>query len=132
LLQIGERLGLIANEQTYGNLTSITWQDNPGEIIFKFFPTVTANVGEILIQNSNFSGKSFIVLPGSRTSLILYKFRRDPRLRRAFDPSSGNWQFLKFRHVKSLVENPGLNRENLDQMLRLDPLTFSAPQLRFI
>jgi hypothetical protein len=63
---------------------------------------------------------------------VIYKLRRDPRLSKAFDPTKGNWRFLKFRHLRTLGESEVLNRDNLDQMLALDPITYSTPQLWLI
>jgi hypothetical protein len=72
----------------------------------------------------------FHLLPGSRANLVLYKLRRDLRLSKAFNPSTGSWQFLKFRHLRSLADNPLLNRDNLDQLFQLDP--HADAQLRLI
>jgi hypothetical protein len=53
-------------------------------------------------------------------------------LSKAFNPTLGNWRFVKFRHLRTLVESEMLNRDNLDQMLALDPITYSTPQLWLI
>jgi len=130
---IGERLDLLSIDHTsqLGKPT-ILWIDRSGKLDYWFFPTVSAAIGETVLYSELSSKKGFIVLPGGRANLVMYKLRRDPRLIRAFSPSQGNWNFLKFRHLRSLVENPLLNRENLEQLLHLDPLTYSTPQLRLI
>jgi hypothetical protein len=132
LRQIGERLGIQTLQNQSDKISSITWEDNKGEYNYKFFPTTTANIGEIVFANQRIKEKAYIIIPGSRANLIIYKLRRDPRLFRSFNPAIGNWRFIKFRHVKSLAENPSLNRENLEQFIKLDPLTFTTPQLRLI
>jgi len=133
IYHIGERLGVISQEhKSERNMVSISWMDNSGELDFWFFPTITATLGEFVVFNEQSPRKGFIVLPGSRANLVIYKLRRDPRLSKAFHPSQGNWHFLKFRHLRSLSENPLLNRENMDQLLKLDPLTYSTSQLRLI
>ena len=131
--QIGDRLGFLCKDQIIDNIKSaISWLDEIGDLDFWFFPTVSAAIGESVLYNEISPRKGFIVLPGSRANLVAYKLSRDPRLSKAFHPIQGNWGFLKFRHLRSLVENPLLNRENLDQLLRLDPLTYTTPQLRLI
>jgi hypothetical protein len=130
---IGERLGILSIDHSaqFGKPT-ILWVDKSGKLDYWFFLTISATIGETVLYSELSSKKGFVVLPGSRTNLVMYKLRRDPRLVKAFNPSQGNWNFLKFRHLRSLVENPLLNRENLDALLQLDPLTFSTPQLRLI
>ncbi|MGE5124016.1 MAG: hypothetical protein ACM3H7_05820, partial [Acidobacteriaceae bacterium] len=130
---IGERLGLLSIDHTaqFGKPT-LSWVDRSGKLDYFFFPTVSAAIGETVLYSELSSKKGFIVLPGGRANLVIYKLRRDPRLIKAFNLTQGNWNFLKFRHLRSLVENPLLDRENLDQLLQLDPLTYSTPQLRLI
>ena len=131
--QIAERLGILCIEQPIEpSKSTVLWVDKNGELDYWFFPMISAAIGETVLYSQLSSKKGFIVLPGSRATLVAYKLRRDPRLSKAFNASEGNWSFLKFRHLRSLVENPLLSRENLHQLLGLDPLTFSTPQLRLI
>jgi hypothetical protein len=112
--------------------TAITWMDISGELVYSFYPITTAVISDLVLLNEKSAKKGIIVLPGSRANLVIYKLHRDPRLSKAFNPNQGNWQFLKFRHLKSLTENPLVTRANFDQLLTLDPLTYSTPQLRLI
>jgi hypothetical protein len=131
--QIGGRLGFECKDRKNNSFKSyISWVDENSNFDYWFFPTTSAAIGEIILYSEQPPLRGFIVLPGSRANLLVYKLRRDPRLSRAFNPSQGNWRFLKFRHLRSLAESPLLNRENLDQLLGLDPLTFSTPQLWLI
>lgn len=130
--QISNRLSIQSFEHQSDGISSLAWKDDDGELDFCFFPTTSANIGRIVLFNDISPGKGFIVLPASRANIVIYKLRRDPRLNKAFNPSQGNWRFLKFRHLRSLVDNPTLTRENLDQLLKLDPLTYTFPQLRMI
>jgi hypothetical protein len=131
--QIGVRLGIQCMDHASNQIkNAVSWLDQNGEPDFWFFPTTSAVIGEIVLFSELSSRKGFIVLPGSRANLVVYKLRRDLRLSKAFHPVHGSWRFLKFHHLKSLAENPMLNRENLDQLLTLDPLTYSTPQLRLI
>ncbi len=131
--QIGERMGFDCTDQKNSLFKSyVTWADKKSDLEYWFFPTTSAAIGEIILYSDQPPMRGFIVLPGSRANLLVYKLRRDPRLSKAFNPTQGIWRFLKFRHLRSLTESPLLNRENLDQLLGLDPLTFSTPQLWLI
>jgi hypothetical protein len=133
LHQIADRLGITYRDHlTDGLITSISWLDTTGNLDFWFFTTTTATIGKIVLYNDLNPSKGIIVLPGSRANLVIYRLRRDPRLNKAFNLTQGNWRFLKFRHLKSLVENPLLRQENLGQFLELDPLTYSTLQMRLI
>jgi hypothetical protein len=72
-----------------------------------------------------------VVIPGSRANLLIYKLNRDPRLL-GRSQIAGGWNFIKFRHLRWLLENPLLSRESLAESLALDPLTYSTPQLRLL
>lgn len=60
---------------------------------------------------------------------MAYKLRRDPHLDQAID---AGWRFLKYRHLRWLLVNQILSREVLDDELERDPLTYTAPQMRFL
>jgi hypothetical protein len=131
--QIGERIGYISSDRIINlDYTNITWLEKNGQLAYSFFPMVSAAVGEIVLNNEKPPSRGFIVIPGSRANLLVYKLRRDPRLAKAFNLTQGNWRFLKFRHIRSLAESPTLNRDNLDQLLNLDPITYTTPQLWLI
>jgi hypothetical protein len=128
--QIGDQLGFICNDHIDNKARPyITWWDKNGDLDYRFFPMISAAIGEIVLFSEQPPMKGFIVLPGSRANLLVYKLRRDPRISKAFNPSLGYWRFLKFRHLRSLTESPILNRENLDQLLGLDPITYSTSQI---
>lgn len=133
LHQIGTRLGFNCTDQTTrSSMSFINWKDMITGQESWFFITTHASIGEIVLYGDQPPIRGYIVYPGSRANLLVYKLRRDPRMNRVFNPSLGTWRFLKFRHLRSLAESPMLNRENMDQMLSLDPLTFTTPQLWLI
>ena len=94
LHQIGKRLGYTSSnrESNLGN-TSVTWSDNNGALAYWFFPSITAAIGESVLYCETPPVRGYIVLPGSRANLLIYKLRRDPRLAKAFNTSSGIWRF---------------------------------------
>jgi hypothetical protein len=130
---IGERLGFTCTVHNPSQqLSYLSWSDTNQNQSYRLFPTTSAAITDIVLTQDVPSMKDIIVLPGSRANILVYKLRRDPRLARAFHPEQGNWRFLKFRHLRSLAETLVLNRENLDQLLNLDPISFTTPQLWLI
>lgn len=130
LYQIGNRLGFECKDSKNNmSLPYVQWVSQAESIDYWFFISVSSAIGKIVLFGDQPPARGYIVFPGSRANLLLYKLRRDLRLNKAFTPEEGSWRFLKFRHLRSLSENPLLSRENLDQFLGLDPLTFSKPQL---
>lgn len=133
ICQIGERLGFTCTDRMDNSSRAyLTWTDKNSNLDYRFFPIVSAAIGEIVLYGEQPPIRGYIVLPGSRANLLIYKLRRDPRINKAFNLSHGYWRFLKFRHLRSLAESPILNRDNLDQLLGLDPITYSTPQIWLI
>ena len=137
--RLGERLGFTTQLRPSatapdGRPTQHTfcWVDRYQLPQFWLYPIVSAVIGEIILQSTVPAAKSLIILPGGRANLVSYKLRRDPRLARLCDASQGGWRFIKFRHLRWLEGNPLLSRENFDEQLTLDPLTYSTPQLRLL
>ncbi len=124
LTQIGARLGY----QSEGQIP-LMWMDERGRPAFSFYILTTAAIGKVLLSHPHAPQTAFLVLPGSRANLVLFKQRRDPRLEKIINEG---WRFLKFRHLRRLSESPLLNRENLDDQFALDPLTYTQPQIALL
>lgn len=122
--ELGERLGYKS-----GGDYPLIWRDEQGIETYAFFIMVSACFGEILARHASLTTKCWIVIPGGRAGLALYKINHNPYIKSIL---SKGWQFLKFRHLRGLVGTPSLNRENLDQQMQLDPLTDTAPQMRML
>ena len=122
LVDLGTRLG-------YSNQGEkpLLWIDESEQVACAFYVLASATFSELVFANPHPPDRSFIVLPGARANLAVFKLHRDPRLRQAVDQG---WRFLKFRHLRRLVESPVLNRQNLAEMLTLDPLTDAPSQMR--
>ncbi len=130
LHEIGIRLQFTITDRSSATSKPYTcWSDDLSGKEYWFFTCTSAAIGEIVLHGEQPPGKGFVVIPASRTNLLVYKLRRDPRLNKAFNPSQGAWQFLKFRHLRSLHDSAMIDRDNWEQMLDLDPLTFTTPQL---
>lgn len=141
LKALAERLGYTLESPP------LAWIDENGLPRCWFYTTASAVIGEIMLgQPGNPptpAASSIIVLPGGRANLVAYKLRHDPRLRAlcaAVEGSSGEtaqgtsiqggWRFLKFRHLRQMLDNLLLSRQNLDELFAQDPLTYTAPQMR--
>ena len=119
LVAMGERLGF---RVTPG--PDVSWSTVEGEIA-RFGVQTSAKLGERI--GSPFSSRqAFLVIPGGRANLVLYKLRHDPRLAEA------SWQFLKFRHIRQLADSTELTLENWQARFALDPLTYESAQMRLL
>ncbi len=61
----------------------------------------------------------FLVIPHERVELVRFKLERSPLLRAAL--ASGNWHFLKWKHLRAIVDREGADLERLAPFLGLDP-----------
>ncbi len=105
------------------------WTDSAGRKTYCFMFTSSAAVGRYLLQPVFDARRSWIVLPGGRATLVGYKLRRNVLLRRAV---ADGWRFLKFRHIRRLLEDPYLRPENLDERMGLDPLEVTEDKVPYL
>ena len=117
LIHLGEGMGFEVDD---GEL--VTWREK-GEISFRFLIRETAVLGDIRLDHED---PLTLVLPGGRASLLTEKSRRDPRIR---DWLQTGTRVLKFRHVRRLVSESTLKRENLIERMAIDPPEHQDPQL---
>jgi hypothetical protein len=123
LHDLGAKLGFETSEDN-----PVIWR-NAVDVLYAFFVISSAEIGRIVFKNLYPTSKSIIVIPGARSNLLLYKIRKNFFLDQIIDKG---WRFLKYRHLRHLLDSPTLNRENLDNELSLDPLTESPAQLRLL
>jgi hypothetical protein len=111
------------------------------KIVFQFYLIASAVIGEIILSPDQTPEKeilSIIVLPGGRANLVAYKVNLDARLRAlisavetgAPEQIRTKWFFLKFRHLRWLLNNSLATPENFINLVQQDPLTYTAPQMR--
>jgi hypothetical protein len=121
---IGARLGFQVEGDTVQN-----WCTPMGAVQYSFYISASTVFGKILSQASMPTAKKILVLPGSRSPLAAFKLSANPDLSRHL---SSGWQFVKFRHIRRLAEDESLSAANLDDKLRLDPLTKDQPQMSLL
>jgi hypothetical protein len=122
--ELGRKMGCTVKEEGEQH-----WIDSSGEEVCCFQFTASAAVGHFLFQPVADPKHAWIVLPGGRAPLVLYKLRRNVLLRRAVNTG---WRFLKFRHIRRLIQDPLLRPENLDERLGLDPLGTTEDRVPFL
>ncbi|MGE5221486.1 MAG: hypothetical protein ACM3PY_03555 [Omnitrophica WOR_2 bacterium] len=114
------------------------WVDQDGNARYIYYILASAAIGEVVFGSKTWQPpgvkyieniRRIIILPGSRSNLVAYKLQHDPHLKQEVEKS---WILLKYRHLHRLFDNPLLSANNLDDMLSLDPLTYSAPQIRLL
>lgn len=117
LKSLGRRLGY----EVKTGAVDIYWNDADAEAAsFRFIISDTAAVGRYVLPEPPTRGRQVMVIPGGRAGLIQYKLGRDPHLREAVD--GGGWLFLKFRHIRRLLEKSSLDRAAFLSALGLDPI----------
>ncbi|MGB4595783.1 MAG: hypothetical protein WBI14_07735 [Anaerolineaceae bacterium] len=121
-----ERMAKILKYSRLISQDSITWRDEEGLQDYAFFPITTAVIAPILLNNAGQPGLKLIVVPGSRSNLLSYKLKRDPNLESLI---TKDWHFVKFRHLRNLIDNPLLSRELFASQIIGDPPEHRASQL---
>lgn len=106
-----------------------TWKNASGETAFHFYPLASAIVSPALLNILSVASQSILVIPGSRSRLITFKFRRDPRLAAA---SAQGWRFLKFRLLREMLGRSDMDRVQFIDLLAADKPTWEeSSQMRF-
>jgi len=102
------------------------WQNEKGEEMFTFYTKKSCDISQLVLRSPD-ENKTIkvIVLPASRSRLIAYRLREDPRLAGALE---SGWRFLKFRHLRRLAAIENLTRELWRNMLDSDPMLWDAPE----
>jgi hypothetical protein len=117
LVRLGEQLGYkVENHEV------VSWLDGE-QVEYQFLIRETAILGDIPLKMDR--GLT-LVMPGGRASLLAEKSRRDPRIR---DWLQSGPRVLKYRHVRRLVSETTLQRDNLYERLLIDPPEHQDPQL---
>jgi hypothetical protein len=124
LNELGLNLGFTTDGQN-----PVLWRTSDEKVSLVFHVTSSAEIGSFVFYSPHPASKSIIVIPGARANLLLYKLRNNFHLAQIIDRG---WRFLKFRHLRHLLESPSLSRENLDRELELDPMTESPAQMRLL
>jgi hypothetical protein len=123
LINTGKSFGFDVNEPETG---VIEWKNKKQEAAYQFFLKSSCDImGQIIRTPEDETTRQVFVLPGSRSRLIAYRLREDPRLASAL---TANWHFLKFRHLRRLAAMETLTFDLWEDLLDSDPLLWDAPE----
>ena len=123
LQRIGKRLFYTADLVTE---QKIHWLDVDRNIKYTFLILTTAIISPILFDEGNSPQNSIILLPGSRSNLIIYRIMTNHLLKEIIEKG---WRFVKFRHIRRLAEDEQLTKTDFLKQITLDPLQHREPQL---
>jgi hypothetical protein len=115
LIALGKRLGCEVAEQE----GRVMWAEQRHPL-FTFVLSTTAVLGTHLLARRPPRGQPVLVLPGGRGALAHHKLRHDVRLHDAV--VGAGWAFLKFRQLRNLVGQAGLDVQAFREALDQDPL----------
>jgi hypothetical protein len=132
LRSIGEKLGYQVKEEALAeeapSQKALSWWSGIDEK-YRFYILPNASISPILTLPSDSRCSKLIVLPGSRTELVMSKLQMDPRLARELPKG---WRFLKFRQVRFMSLAQTIIPENIDQFFNEDPLEETDAQLSLL
>ncbi len=124
LIRLGERFGF-----RLSGVNPLEFHEAQDAPPIRFFLITSAAFGRYLLDPRLDPSHAWVVLPGGRASLVEYKMRRNWLLRQAVE---NGWRFLKFRHVRRMLDDALLRRESLEERLGLDPLGNPGDQIAFL
>jgi hypothetical protein len=140
LSSLGQRLGfeVVLGAPRAGEW-AVRWLDETGQTPYAFAVRTTAVLGDLIFDlphpptstvapethrsDAEATTIPCITVPGGRAVLVDYKLRHDPRLHQQV--RSHDLQFLKFRHLRHLVQEVAakqLDRFAFQAALGLDPI----------
>ena len=117
---IGKRLGYFTRKQEKNYL----WEKN-NKIERAFYILASALIGRAISETPYPPEQTVIVIPGGRAALAAYKAQRDP----ALAAHMKNYEVVKYRLLRALVEVPVLTRETFEEQIASDPLEKSKSQM---
>jgi len=117
---VGKRLGYSTRRQDKNHL----WEED-GRVERAFYILASALIGRAIVETPYPPEQTVIVIPGGRATLAAYKAQRDPALAARIK----NYQVVKYRLLRALVEVPVLTRETFEEQIASDPLEKSKSQM---
>jgi DNA-directed RNA polymerase subunit RPC12/RpoP len=114
LVKCANRLGY----KTSGE-NPLLWLFEKGQPAYIFYFLASSIISRFIIHEpAPPPAQNVLVLPASRSRLIVEKLRRNPSLAQAL---STNWHFLKLRHIRLLADRSDLTIQLWQELLDSDP-----------
>jgi hypothetical protein len=123
---VGKRLHYVTRKQDKNYLWEEAAEDGGrSETARAFYILASALIGRAMNETPYPPEQAVIIIPGGRAGLIAYKAQRDPSLAARMK----NYQLVKYRLLRSMIEVPMLTRETFKEQIAGDPLEKSKSQM---
>jgi hypothetical protein len=117
LLALGRRLGY--RTQDWPPFDAVWFEGQQVQAVFVV--RWRAAVSEALALGDKVQGaQPYLVIPGGRAELVSYKLAHNPLWQQAVD--TARWWFIKYRHVRQLVDQDEVDQYALRTIVGLDPI----------
>ena len=126
LLEAGAQLGFPTQPGSTKEGQPLVWENAQNGTPLYFYLIASAVLDKIVRQPSHPPEQGLVILPGSRSGLLMFKRTHNPHLAYLLD---GGWRTVKFRTVRSLIDSERLSAESLASFFALDPLANDDAQL---
>lgn len=105
----------------------VIWEEGGGDLISFFVPSVNACISSKMLSSPYPPEKSIIVIPASRSNLLLYKIEKNPLL---YGAIAAGWRIVKFRHIRHISKEHLTGHAQWNIQLDMDPLEFKPIQMK--
>jgi hypothetical protein len=109
---IGEKLGFSVSGEN-----PMEWFSDAQKPNYQFFITASSIISQFMEKADRENFETVIIFPGSRSELISYKLKYDPIYNHHF----GKYHYVKYRHLRTIHENPVLDIKTWALILDSDP-----------
>jgi hypothetical protein len=117
LLTLGQRLGYRTQDWPPFDAAWFEGQQVQAVFVVRW----RAAVSEALALGDRVgSAQPYLVIPGGRAELVSYKLSHNPLWQQAVDEAG--WWFIKYRHVRQLVDQDEVDQYALRTIVGLDPI----------
>lgn len=117
LAALGRKLGL--RPGTLNPFDAAWFEQDRARAVFVVRWQATLSEGLALGEQAQ-GASPYFVLPGGRAALASHKLAHNPIWQRAVD--AGGWRFIKYRHVRLLLDQPEVDQYALETIVGLDPI----------
>lgn len=126
LKQLGDQFHFNSQESE----ETLEWTDPSGNRAFRFFIFASSIISRCLLKYvPDDTLHNVLVIPGSRSNLLAFKLQENPYLREILQKG---WHFLKFRHLRKMMERENLTLDLFLELLEQDqPLWEEPTQMTF-
>ncbi|RLC82221.1 MAG: hypothetical protein DRI61_02735 [Chloroflexi bacterium] len=125
LINLGQRMGFETSVEARGEgtLFDVIWREvkhgKPPTLYGFRIESTAAFTRLFLLHPDPRPFRAYLVIPGGRASLVYFKKQHVPAWSSL---PEGNWQFIKYRHLRRLAAEESIDRYSLQKIIGLDPV----------